>query len=199
MPPNFDNMHLVSFMLCVEKVADRVVLNRLTRYLEDKGLYPQTTSGFRDKLLTKDAMMLLKHQVIDCNTRHIRAILGLDLEKALDNATHSFELWSIAELGLEAPFYEYVKSFLTRRRATVRAGDLVFEEIGLGSRRTPQGRGHKPENWQLISKSDVKLYTGDGGAIPRVDSIRVLGMTIESNGFNGKTILKLAAKMDNVV
>lgn len=279
--PNLDNMRPISLTSCVGKVAEHVVLNRLTRYLEDNGLYPYTMIGFRAKLSTQDAMKLLKHQVIDCNTRDMRAILGLDLEKAFDNVTHSFVLRSIAELGLGVRFYKYVKSFLTRRRATLSVGDLVSEEIELGSRGTPQGsvisptlfnlvmvglskrlscieginhtiyadditiwctggsdgqverslqeaidttedylrptglrcspskselllyqptrRGPKPKNWQPISKSDIKLYTGDGSAIPRVDSIRVLGMTIESNGSNGKTILKLAAKTDNAV
>ncbi|XP_037512407.1 uncharacterized protein LOC119389277 [Rhipicephalus sanguineus] len=280
-PPNLDNLRPISFTSCVGKVAEHVVLNRLTRYLEDNGLYPHTMIGFRAKLSTQDAMKLLKHQVIDRNTRDTRAILGLDLEKAFDNVAHSFVLRSIAELGLGARFYEYTKSFLTRRKATLRAGDLVSEEIELGSRGTPQGsvisptlfnlamvglskrlsriedinhtiyadditiwcsgggdgqveralqeaidttedylrptglrcspskselllyqptrRGPKPKGWKPIAESEIKLLTGDGAAIPRVDSIRVLGMTIASNGSNAKTILKLATKTDNAV
>ncbi|KAH6944136.1 hypothetical protein HPB50_002041 [Hyalomma asiaticum] len=54
----------------------------------------------------------------------------------------------------------------------------------------------EPKGWKPIAESEIKLLTGDGIPIPRVDSIRVLGMTIASNGSNAKTILKLATKTD---
>ncbi|XP_037514966.1 uncharacterized protein LOC119391354 [Rhipicephalus sanguineus] len=49
-PPNLDNLRPISLMSCVGKVAEHVVLNRLTRYLEDNGLYQHTMIGFRAKL-----------------------------------------------------------------------------------------------------------------------------------------------------
>ncbi|XP_037508999.1 uncharacterized protein LOC119385361 [Rhipicephalus sanguineus] len=264
-PPNRDNLRPISLTSCVGKVAEHVVLKRLIRYLEDNGIYPHTIIGLRAELSTQNAMKLLKHQVIDRNSRDTRAILGLDLEKAFENVTHSFVLWSIAELGLEGRFCEYPKLLLTRRKPTLRARELVSEEIELGSRGTPQGsrfwriedinhtiyadeitiwcsggsdgqikralqevidtdedhlcpmglrccpskselllyqptrRGPKPKGWKPIAESEIKLFTGDGVAIPRVDSIRVHRMTIASNGPNAKTILKLATKTENTV
>ncbi|XP_075559256.1 uncharacterized protein LOC142590690 [Dermacentor variabilis] len=102
-------------------VAEHAILNRLSRYLEEHEIYPQAMIGFRPGLSTQDAMMFLKHHIIDCKTRGTRAVLGLDMEKAFDNMLHSFELKTISGLNLGKHFYGYVKSFLTGRTATLKA------------------------------------------------------------------------------
>lgn len=74
------------------KVADHAILNRLNDYLEGNDIYTHNMIGFRAGLSTQDAMMLIKHQVIDGYSRDTKALLGLDLEKAFDNNKHEFIL-----------------------------------------------------------------------------------------------------------
>lgn len=276
--PNVGNLRPISLTSCVGKVAEHVVLNRLSRYLEENNIYTHNMIGFRAGLSTQDAMKMIKHQIIDSNTRDTRALLGLDLEKAFDNVSHEYILATIVDLELGPRLYNYVRSFLTGRKAKLRIGDFLSDEVLLGPRGTPQGsvisptlfnicmvglskklaqvegikhtiyadditiwctggsegqvesamqeavevteqyllptglrcssakselllyrkeRGRRPKGWKPVSESDIHLFTLSGDPIPRVDTIRVLGMFIESGGGNGTALRKIVAKTDN--
>ncbi|KAM7314560.1 hypothetical protein ISCGN_004344 [Ixodes scapularis] len=84
-------------------------------------------------------MKLLKHQIFNRKTRDVRAILGLDLEKAFDNITHAHILDSISELGLGDTFHKFVSSFLRYRKATLKIGDLRSDPVARLSS-SPAGR-----------------------------------------------------------
>ncbi|XP_070387786.1 uncharacterized protein [Dermacentor albipictus] len=114
------------------KLAEHAVLSRLTRYLEENEVYPHTMIGFRAGLSTQDAMKLIKHQVIDGDGRGVKAILGLDLEKAFDNVRHSYNLKSISGLGLGGRFHDYVGSFLSGRTTTLRVVEVESKTLNLG-------------------------------------------------------------------
>lgn len=64
-PPNIENLRPISLTSCVGKVLEHVLMNRCQRYLEDYELYPNSIIEFRNKLGTQDAMILLKHEIID--------------------------------------------------------------------------------------------------------------------------------------
>lgn len=162
---SLDNLRPISLTSCVGKVAEHVILNRLTWFIEHEELYPHTMIGFRAGLSTQDAMKLIKCQIIDNDTRDTRAILGLDLEKAFDKISHPFILQSISELGLGVRFHDYVRSFLHRRRATLRAGDMMAEEVELGTRGTPQGSVISPTLFNLT-------MIGLSRTLSRVEGIR---------------------------
>ncbi|XP_075533178.1 protein YkfC-like [Dermacentor variabilis] len=95
--------------------------------------------GFRPHLSTQDSMLQLKHQALDGKTRGTRAIIGLDLESAFDRIAHSAILHQVSRQNLGVRRYNYVKDFLTDRRAVLVAGDLQLKEQTLGSTGTPQG------------------------------------------------------------
>ncbi|XP_077553731.1 uncharacterized protein LOC144168662 [Haemaphysalis longicornis] len=86
------------------KVLEQVLNTRWNDYLERHDVYPDTMLGFRARLGTQDAMLLLQREVLDppggLPSRDNRAILGLDLQGALDNVKHSAILEQISRLGL---------------------------------------------------------------------------------------------------
>lgn len=86
-PPGIENLRPISLTSCVGKVLEHVLNNRWQRFLEDNGLYPNSMLGFRERLGTQDAMLLLQHEVVDVansSTADNRAILGLDLQSAFE-------------------------------------------------------------------------------------------------------------------
>nr|XP_037291317.1 uncharacterized protein LOC119187224 [Rhipicephalus microplus] len=89
---NFMPIHLTS---CIGKVAEHAILNRVTRYLEESDIYLHNMISFRAGLSMQDAMKLSKYQVVDTNTRDIRAIPGLHLERAFENVLQQFVLSQI--------------------------------------------------------------------------------------------------------
>uniref|UniRef100_L7LX14 Putative tick transposon n=1 Tax=Rhipicephalus pulchellus TaxID=72859 RepID=L7LX14_RHIPC len=64
----------------------------------------------------------------------------------------------------------------------------------------PTLKGRPPKSFvKTRANEEIKLHTKDGGTIPIVKRIRVLGMLIESNGVNGETITKLTHKVTSAV
>ncbi|XP_077531234.1 amine oxidase [flavin-containing] B-like [Haemaphysalis longicornis] len=94
-------------------------------------------------------MKLIKQQIIDGGSGGVKAILGLDLEKAFDNVRHSYILKSISDLGLGARFHDYVRSFLSGRKATLRVAEMESRTLDLGDRGTPQGAVISPTLFNL--------------------------------------------------
>nr|XP_037279543.1 uncharacterized protein LOC119172489 [Rhipicephalus microplus] len=111
--------------------------------MEEHHVYPHSVLGFRAKLGTQDAMLLIKREVLDppggTPKNDNRAILGLDLQSAFDNIRHSSVLAQVSRLGLGARSYNYIRAFLSRRTARLEVGETKLEERELGSVGTPQG------------------------------------------------------------
>ncbi|XP_037570630.1 protein YkfC-like [Dermacentor silvarum] len=127
-------------------------MNRWQHYLEESELYPNSIIGFRNKLGTQDAMILLKNEIIDdmTGTKDNRAILGLDLQSSFDKVRHSAILAQVSRLNMGRKTYEYIKDFLTERTTEICAGDLQLEEKKLGSVGTPQGSVISPLLFNLV-------------------------------------------------
>lgn len=274
-----ENLRPISLTSCVGKVAEHAIHNRVSRYIEEKELFPHNMVGFRPALSTQDVMLLIKRQVIDDCTRDIRGILALDLAKAFDNISHKFILEAISDMGLGHRFHAYVSSFLRDRRATIKIGQIKSRHFILGARGTPQGAVISPLLFNVAmkglserlatvrgtnhalyadditvwcmggsdggveqalqsalditedflagsglslspAKSELLLYrpirrgvrgltplervpitlhTRDGRRIPRVDSIRVLGLLLESKGRNTQTIARITSKTESMI
>lgn len=151
-PPHIDNLRPISLTSCVGKVLEHVLLNRWQRFLEEHNVYPDSMLGFRAKLCTQDAMLLLKREIIDNHqgTADNRAILGLDLQGAFDNVKHKAILQQVSRLNLGARTYAYIKDFLTDRTTKLVAGELQFPPKQLGSTGTPQGSVISPLLFNLV-------------------------------------------------
>lgn len=115
-PPDIENLRPISLTSCVRKVLEHVLLNRWQRYLEENELCPNTVIGFRAGLSNQDAMLLLRHEIIDRTTKRSEdtaAILGLDLLGAFGNVLHAAILRQMSLLNVCERSFQYVKDSLT--------------------------------------------------------------------------------------
>ncbi|XP_077529392.1 uncharacterized protein LOC144141768 [Haemaphysalis longicornis] len=87
--PSRENLRRISLTSCVGKASEHVLMARWHDYLEDNHLYPEAMIGFRRSLCTYDAMIQLKHLIVDRDSWNARAIIDLDLQGAFDNVNHS--------------------------------------------------------------------------------------------------------------
>ncbi|XP_037567427.1 uncharacterized protein LOC119447536 [Dermacentor silvarum] len=94
--------------------------------------------GFPPSLPSQNVMKLIKHQIIDRDTRDVRGILALDLENAFDKISHRHILDSVTEMDLGSKIHGSVRSFLRGRRATLKVGEVKSDPFELGARGTPQ-------------------------------------------------------------
>ncbi|XP_077557778.1 uncharacterized protein LOC144173138 [Haemaphysalis longicornis] len=85
--------------------------------------------GFREKLSTQDAMLLLQHEILDSSvpTRDNRAVLGLDLQSAFGKVRHSAILAQVSRLGMGRRSYNYIRDFLSERTVKIQAGNLQLD------------------------------------------------------------------------
>ncbi|XP_037572063.1 uncharacterized protein LOC119454134 [Dermacentor silvarum] len=101
---------------------------------------PDTMFGFRKQLSMQYVLIQIKEEVMKQTTRHSsRAILALDLKGAYDNVSHVSILTNLQSTGCAERAYNYVRGFLTDRKARIRVGEEVSPFIELGTRGTPQG------------------------------------------------------------
>ncbi|XP_077553740.1 uncharacterized protein LOC144168676 [Haemaphysalis longicornis] len=141
-PPNPDNLQPISLTSGMGEVLEHVLLNRWKDYLEQEDLYPETIIGLRRRLGTLDAMIQLKHQIIDGNTNDKKAI-GLDLQSTFDKVKHSATLCPVSEVKMGVRSHNYIKDFLTGRTTELRTGDFQTQEKKLGSTALHKGRSSR--------------------------------------------------------
>ncbi|XP_077531005.1 uncharacterized protein LOC144143064 [Haemaphysalis longicornis] len=157
-------------------------------------------------------------------TQDNRAVLGLDLKSAFDEVKHSAILEQVGRLGLGRRSYNYIRDFLSERTVEIHAGDLQLPPKKLGSTGTPQGstavdaiedhldgKGLRcsPQKSELLivpppgkyrkreaeDSANIRIRTRDGAVIPRVDTLRVLGMYLEASRSNKTTVDRLVTKI----
>ncbi|XP_077547991.1 uncharacterized protein LOC144160634 [Haemaphysalis longicornis] len=157
-------------------------------------------------------------------TQDNRAVLGLDLKSAFDEVKHSAILEQAGRLGLGRRSYNYIRDFLSERTVEIHAGDLQLPPKKLGSTGTPQGstavdaiehhldgKGLRcsPQKSELLivpppgkyrkreaeDSANIRIRTRDSAVIPRVDTLRVLGICLEASRSNKTTVDRLVTKI----
>lgn len=149
-PPDIQNMRPISLTSCVGKVMEHACLNRINGHLEASNVYPSSIIGFRPGLSTHDAMIQIKEQLIEVPGWGVRAILGLDLKKAFDRVRHSTILERVTQLNLGQRTYNYIKDFLTDRKATIKLDEEESMQVDMGGAGTPQGSVISPMLFNLV-------------------------------------------------
>lgn len=145
-PPSIENLHPISLTSCAGKVLEHVLNNRWQSYMEEHDAYPAAMLGFRARLSTQDAMLLIQHDLLESPSKtDCRAILGLDLKtRAFDNVLHSAILVQVERLGLGRRTYDYIRAFLSNRTACLHVGHLQLESEGWAASAHHKGPSSPP-------------------------------------------------------
>ncbi|XP_077553496.1 uncharacterized protein LOC144168368 [Haemaphysalis longicornis] len=183
---------------------------RLTSYLEDNGYIPDTMFGFRQHLSTQDILLLLKEDIIDRLDRHHKScILAVDVKGAFDNVKHEKILENLQRL--RHALYADDLTLWARAPTTGKQQDSLQEAIDVvvtyldscGLQCAPdksellvlkaRTRGRPPK--LVDADPSVTLY---GVEIPKVNSLRVLGLTIHKDGSGAAHLPKLQQTVTQV-
>uniref|UniRef100_A0A6G5A9J3 Putative tick transposon n=1 Tax=Rhipicephalus microplus TaxID=6941 RepID=A0A6G5A9J3_RHIMP len=122
------------------KLFERVIHNRLQNFIEDNSLFPATMLGSRNGLSTQDAFLLLQEEVLSyIPTGGEHLILALDLKGAFDTTSHEAILTELNNMGRGTNTYNYIKAFLTERRASISIAQVTSYAFEMPNKGTPQG------------------------------------------------------------
>ena len=111
----------ISLTSCVGKFIERIVRNRLYKFLEEKKLIIKEQSGFRSKRGTADNLVFITQKIQECINRE-KKVCGIffDISKAFDRAWHYGIVFKLVKIGAPIYLVRFVKYFLSDRSFRVK-------------------------------------------------------------------------------
>ena len=132
----------ISLASCTSKLFERMVLGRLTYFLEQQDILSPVQADFRPGRSTVDQVLLLSQSIADSfyqSKPGARTVLAtVDFAKAFDSVWHSALLSKLLSLDLPLCFVEWIRSYLSDRRSKVRICNSYSRPFRL-RRGVPQG------------------------------------------------------------
>ena len=194
----------ISLTSCLCKLFERMVLFRLTSYLETNHFIKSYQSGFRKLHSTYDALTRFESAIQDTFKRgdYLVAVF-IDLEKAYDMVWKHLVLKILSAIGLKGNLPEFISNFLKNRKIKVKIGDILSQAFNLDNG-LPQGSvlscilftldiNSIFDELEEVSKSlfcDDGLFWAVGGDLPTVINTmqRALDRLDEWCTYNGPKI-----------
>jgi hypothetical protein len=89
-PSSMDNYRPISLLSNFSKILEKIVVNRLTDFLESNKLLSQFQFGFRKSHLTLHPLVHFMNKITEnLNKKHHTLAIFCDLRKAFDTVDHS--------------------------------------------------------------------------------------------------------------
>ena len=142
--PNKDPFHHLSYRpisltLCLCKIMEKMVNNRLIWYLESNNLISVHQSGFRKNRSTADNLIVVDtaaREAVD-KKKHFIGVF-FDLKKAYDTAWRRGILNKLYSYDLRGNLPIFIQNFLQNRKLRVRVGNSLSDEMEV-KEGVPQG------------------------------------------------------------
>ena len=133
------NYRPVSVLPTISKVLEKLMLTRLTEYLEKSKIIYEHQFGFQKNRSTTLA-------VLDLNTRITKALdrgnyaasVFLNFAKAFDMVNHQILLSKLENYGIRGPAKDWFESYLKSRHQIVKIGDTLSDKMQIACG-VPQG------------------------------------------------------------
>lgn len=152
-PKLIANYRPISLLIGLSKIFERLILNRLNDFVEERGLIPDVQFGFRTKHSTSLQLLRLYRFVKSgLAAKKSTGMLAIDVEKAFDRVWHKGLLFKLIKKEVPGYLIKILNSFLSNRIFKVRVG------LSLSSNRSirygvPQGG--------VLSPVLYNVYTSD--------------------------------------
>ena len=141
------NYRPISVLPCFSKILERIMYNRLYKYLIENNILYSKQFGFQNGHSTDHAVVQLVDQITESfeNNKYTLGVF-IDLSKAFDTVDHSIFLKKLELYGITDRNHGWVKSYLSNRRQFVQINEkekTSLEKISWGcstrlnSRTTP--------------------------------------------------------------
>ena len=121
------------------KVLEKVIVSRLTPYLNDNGILSEHQFGFRSGHSTIDQLIICYDSVTrSVNDGEMVDVIFFDFTKAFDTVNHSIMVSKLQAIGICPQLLNWIQEFLVSRRMQVRVLDGVSDWHSVSSG-VPQG------------------------------------------------------------
>ncbi|CAH2100188.1 unnamed protein product [Euphydryas editha] len=148
----------ISILPVLSKVLEKVVLNQVLQFVENKKIIPKFQSGFRRGYGTETALLHVTDDLSEASDMGLSSIMVLlDYSRAFDCLQPELLLAKLKYYGFSKDTCEWFESFLTHRQQRVvtenRNGELKFSTLRTLEKGVPQG--------SLLSPLLFTIFTAD--------------------------------------
>lgn len=170
LPKNYRPIALTSHIV---KVFEKIVVKKLSEYLEGAGLFNDNQHGFRHGKSCLSQLLEHQRRILEARGRG-RAVdvIYLDFAKAFDKVDHKILLRKLSLMGVGGGLLDWIQSFLTNRRQAVAVDGCCSPESTVVSG-VPQGSVLGPLLF-LVHISDIDSGLRFSQASSFADDTRLL-------------------------
>lgn len=134
-----DSYRPISLLPCIAKLLEKMVSRRLMWFIKKHKLLSRNQTGFQAGLSTTDSLLYLDHIICkNRSTRRHTSILSIDFIKAFDRIGIHVVLQKLSKWSIGPKIFNFIKSFLTNRKFSVRVND-TFSNVFPLYNGIPQG------------------------------------------------------------
>lgn len=182
-PSQATNYRPIALTLNLCKLMERILVNRLSYYMESKGLFSSYQCGFRKGRSTIDAMVRLETDIKKALAmKEVIVAVFFDIQKAYDMLWKEGLMMQLNRLGVGGRMYNWILSFLFGRTIQVRVGSDLSSVVEVENG-TPQGSVISPVLFNIMindifknvgSDIVVSLYADDGALWRRGGNVNLV-------------------------
>ena len=134
-----NNYRPISLISNIAKILEKLIYNRLYKFLMDNKIISEKQFGFLRKIGTREALYNVS-QMLYSNLEKSQPVIAsfLDLAKAFDTVDHNILMLKLYQMGIRGKAYELIASYLSNRKQAVKINGHKSEYIEM-SMGVPQG------------------------------------------------------------
>lgn len=164
-----NNYRPISVLPSLSKVLERIMNNRLKKYLEANKLLSINQYGFRNNTSTNEAVHDLTEHVVEALDRGEKCVaIFLDLAKAFDTVSIPKLILKLEKIGIRDTQLKLFQSYLTNRKQSVKIGDNISSDLPIVYG-VPQGSILGPSLFLVYVNDMCKLHLPDGKLLAFAD------------------------------
>ena len=117
------NYRPISLLTTMSKILEKIVYNRVYKFLNKTGQIVDTQYGFREGHSCDNAVSHLVGKILKNQENKLDTVtIYLDLSKAFDTLDHEIVLEKMYQYGIRGEAYNWFKSYLNNRKLRVKCG-----------------------------------------------------------------------------
>ncbi|KAF2353550.1 Reverse transcriptase domain [Trinorchestia longiramus] len=111
-----DSYHPISLLSCVQKLIERLIVSRLTFFLEPNGIFRKTQGGYRRRLSAIDQVTKLEAAIRSTLVnKSIILCLFVDFSSAFDTVWPMGVLYKLSRCGVKGTMLRWLRAYLKDR------------------------------------------------------------------------------------
>ena len=135
-PKNYRPVTLTSHII---KLFERVIVEKIMKYMDEKGLFNSRQHGFRKNRSCLSQLLQHYQSLLDIlEDKSVADVIYLDFSKAFDKVDHYILLQKLEKIGIKGRLLQWIENFLTSRTQVVAVDGSLSEIEGVISG-VPQG------------------------------------------------------------